>query len=118
VIIELEYENLTEVFTGFGEKRISSAEVVDQACTLMERYLESDAPAGEYLTDQLLLPLAIGNGGEFNSSEISPHTTTNIGIIRRFIGVDIDTVQTGRNNHTVRVRKMKKTGEEDVVDER
>lgn len=40
---------------------------------------------GEHLADQLLLPLALGAGGEFRAVNASLHTTTNIDTIERFL---------------------------------
>jgi RNA 3'-terminal phosphate cyclase (ATP) len=89
VIIELESDNLTEVFTGFGEKGRPAEEVAEQAVQHARRYLASDVAAGEYLADQLLVPLAIGGGGSFTTFPPSRHTTTNIEIIRMFLDLEI-----------------------------
>lgn len=35
-------------------------------------------PVGEYLSDQLILPMLLGDGGEFVTSNISSHLKTNI----------------------------------------
>jgi len=57
----------------------------------MKRYLASGAAVGEYLCDQLLLPLALGNGGRFTTIEPSLHTKTNIEVIKLFIDCEITT---------------------------
>jgi RNA 3'-terminal phosphate cyclase (ATP) len=41
----------------------------------------------EHLADQLLLPMALAGEGSFTCCEISSHTTTNAGVIQRFLPV-------------------------------
>jgi RNA 3'-terminal phosphate cyclase (ATP) len=43
----------------------------------------------EYLADQLLLPLALGKGGEFSAQYISEHTRTQAAMIQHFLDCDI-----------------------------
>jgi RNA 3'-terminal phosphate cyclase (ATP) len=90
VIIIVEFENITEVFTGFGAKNITSLQVVNEAVTHYEAYKVCNAPVGTYLADQLLLPLALNNGGEYLATDISLHTKTNIEIIKKFLDVKIE----------------------------
>ena len=79
-----------EVVTGHGEKGLRAELVAERACDEMQRYLAADAPVGEHLADQLLLPLAVAGGGRFRAAEpLSLHATTNIDTIRRFIDVPI-----------------------------
>ena len=101
VIIELEYEFVTGIFTGFGEKKIPVAEVVEQACKSLEQYEKSDAPVDEHLADQLLLPLSIGKGGAFNTNCISGHTSTNIEIIKKFLDVSIFISKISDDNYSI-----------------
>ena len=44
---------------------------------------------GPYLADQLLVPLALAGGGAFRTMPLSPHCTTNIAVIREFLGVTV-----------------------------
>ena len=84
VTITLEYENVTEVFTGFGEKGVRAETVAEQAAIPAREYLAGSAPVGEYLADQLLLPMALGDGGSFVTSQATPHLRSNIEVIERF----------------------------------
>jgi RNA 3'-terminal phosphate cyclase (ATP) len=93
VTLEIESENLTEVFTGFGERGVAAEAVADQAVAAARRYLASDVAVGEYLADQLLLPMALARGGSFTTVPPSRHTTTNIEIIRKFLDVEIRSEQ-------------------------
>jgi RNA 3'-terminal phosphate cyclase (ATP) len=85
--IEIESERMTEVFTGFGEKRVKAETVAERECGEAEAYLESGAPVGEHLADQLLIPCALAGGGSFVASAFSRHASTNIEVIRMFLGI-------------------------------
>jgi RNA 3'-terminal phosphate cyclase (ATP) len=89
IMLEIESENVTEVFTGFGERGVAAEAVADQAVIAARRYLASDVAVGEHLADQLLLPMALARGGSFTTIPPSRHTTTNIEIIRKFLDVEI-----------------------------
>ena len=58
--IELQFEHVTEVFTGFGERGVPAEVVAQRTLDQAQQYLDSDVPVGEHLADQLLLPLGIG----------------------------------------------------------
>ncbi len=53
----------------------------------MAGYLASDAFAGPYLADQLLLPFALAGGGSFTTVKPSQHSLTAADIIARFTGL-------------------------------
>lgn len=90
VTIELESDAVTEVFTGFGERGVPAETVARSAMRRARKYIASDAPVGEYLADQLLLPMAIAGGGSFRTLPPTRHTLTNADVIRTFLDVDID----------------------------
>jgi len=84
VTITLEHEHVTEVFTGFGEKGVRAETVAEQAATPAREYLAGHAPVGDHLADQLLLPMALGEGGSFVTAQATPHLRSNIEVIERF----------------------------------
>ena len=49
--LEIASENLTEVFTAFGQKGVSAESVAKDVLDQTERYLTTDIPVGEYLAD-------------------------------------------------------------------
>ncbi|MEK7832307.1 MAG: RNA 3'-terminal phosphate cyclase [Acidobacteriota bacterium] len=102
VSLEIECEQVTEVFTGFGERNVAAEAVADQAALAARRYLASEAAVGEYLADQLLLPMALAGGGSFTTLSPSRHTTTNIEVIQKFLDVPITCEQT--NNRVWRIQ--------------
>lgn len=79
-----------EMFTLLGEKRSSAENMGNRLAGLVKRYLfNTDALVDEYLTDQLLLPLALSGGGAFSSRMISGHTETQAWLIEQFLPVEI-----------------------------
>lgn len=95
------FENVTDVFTAFGERGVRAEDVARDAVKQARRYINSGAAVGEHLADQLLLPLAVGGGGVFTTTPLSGHSETNVETIRRF--VDRDIVASPVRNGVVRV---------------
>jgi RNA 3'-terminal phosphate cyclase (ATP) len=89
VMISIESEHVAEVFTGFGEVGVRAEAIAERAVSEARVYLAARAPVGPFLADQLLVPLALGGGGTFRTSPLSRHSTTNIDVIRRFLGVTV-----------------------------
>jgi RNA 3'-terminal phosphate cyclase (ATP) len=89
VVLEIEAEHVTAVFTGFGERGRPAEEVAKAAVEAAKAWLEANVPVDEHLADQLLLPMALAGGGSFRTTKPSLHTTTNAEIIRRFLPVPI-----------------------------
>ncbi|WP_075794104.1 RNA 3'-terminal phosphate cyclase [Massilia putida] len=87
LMLTLEYDHATEVFTAFGEKSFSSERVAHQAVQRTRQYLESRAAFAEYLADQMMLPLALAGGGGFTLDEVSMHARTNAQVIETFLPV-------------------------------
>jgi RNA 3'-terminal phosphate cyclase (ATP) len=87
--VEVKSDNITEVFTGFGEKGISAEQVAKRAVKSVQEYLAFNIPVGRYLADQLLIPMALAGGGKFRTLSPTQHTTTNAEIIKKFLDVEI-----------------------------
>ena len=99
ISVFIESENVTDVFTAFGARGVPAEAVARDAARQAKAYLDGGAAAGEYLADQLLLPMALGDGGAFTTTPLSLHSTTNIAVIQRFLQRAI----TVENGPTVRV---------------
>jgi RNA 3'-terminal phosphate cyclase (ATP) len=89
LFIEIESEYVTEVFTGFGERGVPAEAVAEKAVREARRYLASEAAVGEYLADQLLVPLALARGGSFTTGPLSRHAQTNAEVIHKFLDVRV-----------------------------
>ncbi|MEN8131099.1 MAG: RNA 3'-terminal phosphate cyclase [Pseudomonadota bacterium] len=77
--------HITEVFVGFGERRVRAETVASNVAKAVRRYLAADVPVGENLADQLLLPLALAGAASFLTLRPSRHTMTNVEVIQRFM---------------------------------
>ena len=94
------HEHVTEVFTSFGEKSVSSEQVAGRLLRQMKAYQASTAAAGPYLADQLALPWALavhqsGRAAAYTCSEVTEHTRTNIEVIQRFLPVTAEVARQG-----------------------
>lgn len=87
LLIKLEYEQLTEVFTGFGEKGVAAERVADQVARSARLFHQGKAAVGEHLADQLLIPMALAGRGCFTASCLSPHLKSNVEVIESFLDV-------------------------------
>jgi RNA 3'-terminal phosphate cyclase (ATP) len=103
LILEVKSENVTEVFTGFGEKGISAEKVAKRAAKSVREYLAFDVPVGRYLADQLLIPMALAGGGKFRTLSPTRHTTTNIEVIKKFLDVDIAVNEYDQNKWEIEI---------------
>ncbi|HDM75131.1 MAG TPA: RNA 3'-terminal phosphate cyclase [Deltaproteobacteria bacterium] len=87
VIIILEYENVTCVFQSIGEKGKRAEKVSAEAYNAAAYHHKSMVPVENFLTDQLLIYLALVSNGTFLTSKVSLHSHTNMKIIEKFLPV-------------------------------
>jgi len=104
LLLEAAYEHVTEVVSGFGKLGVSAEHVADRAAGRMAGYLASDAFAGPYLADQLLLPFALAGGGGFTTVKPSQHSRTAANIIARFLDRRCMFEQMASGTHRLEVR--------------
>jgi len=86
VVVALEYEHITEVFSAVGEIGKSAELVAREAADHARDYIASQVPVGPHLADQLMVPLSLLAGGQYVTSDLTEHSTTNIALIRAFGG--------------------------------
>ncbi len=89
LLLTLTHARSTEVFMRLGQKGVASEAVARGLVRDATEYTNSTAAVGEYLADQLLLPMALGAGGTFTTSCISDHFSTNVAVIKQFLPVQI-----------------------------
>ncbi|RKL60165.1 RNA 3'-terminal phosphate cyclase, partial [Acinetobacter baumannii] len=82
----------------------SAEQIADHLAKDVNLYLSSQAVVDEYLADQLLLPLALGQGGEFSAQCISEHTRTQAAMIEKFINCEIEFLELSLDRFYVRVK--------------
>lgn len=90
------YENLSEVFTQFGEKGVSAEKIARDLVREVRAYQMSDAALGPHLADQWALPLALAvwkrqREAAFTCTELTAHATTNFEVIGQFLPVKFST---------------------------
>ncbi len=95
-------DQVTEIFTGFGEPGVSARQIAKQVARETQAYIQADVPVGHHLADQLLLWNAIAGGGTFRTTKPTNHTLTQIAVIKKFLG------------HTVSCRQTQSSWEIDV----
>lgn len=90
VHVEVGSENITEIFTGFGERHISAEAVATNLAKEVRAYLAARVPVGPHLADQLLLPMALSGAGTFLTQHPTQHTRTSIEIIEKFLPLSFE----------------------------
>jgi len=90
VFIELTYEKITELMTAFGKRGVSSEAVAASALKEARNYMTAGAPVGPHLADQLLLPMALAQGGSFRTGRPTKHMLTNIDVIKHFLDIKVE----------------------------
>ena len=104
VMMEFNSGNVNEIITGYGSPGVPAERVARKTYRDARPYLAWEYPVGEYLADQLLLPMGLAasqqNAGvvsEFLTGPLSLHATTHIEILKRFLDIEVivDEVELG-----------------------
>ncbi|MEN2773234.1 RNA 3'-terminal phosphate cyclase [Escherichia coli] len=93
VSLEVESENITERFLSSVKARQcrgGRGTVGERGETLPGK----PGGGGEYLADQLVLPMALAGAGEFTVAHPSCHLLTNIAVVERFLPVRFGLIET------------------------
>ena len=88
--LEVSDGHVRELITSHGAPSVRAETVAKRGLDELEGYLNTPAPVGEHLADQLLIPLALAGKGAFRCGLPSLHTRTNAETIRRFLDVGFD----------------------------
>ena len=86
---KLEFEDSTIALDTLGRTRLSAERVAMYLNETVDSYMSSDAVLDEHLTDQMMLPMVMAEGGAFSCETFSLHASTNRDIIKLFTGKDI-----------------------------
>jgi len=105
LILHLSYKNIYTVFDQIGVKNKSAEKVALSACSDMASYMNSGAVVEEYLADQLILPMALGEGGRFTTTKPSDHLLTNISVIKQLLNISITVNKLTNNKWLIKVKK-------------
>lgn len=85
VMIFAGYSNVGEMASAFGQRGVPAEVVAKTAVDCWQTYERTNAPVGEHLADQLLLPLAMAGSGSFSTIKPTLHTITNAEVIASFL---------------------------------
>ncbi len=96
LICVLESRNITEVFTGFGERGLPAERVGASTADEVREYLSAGVPVGRHLADQLIVPMALAGCGRFRTLPLTRHSMTNIDVIKRFLEVEVNVTRVDR----------------------
>ena len=105
VSAEVESENITEMFTGFGMRSVPADKVSVPLVKEARQYLAAGVPVGRHLADQLMIPFAMAGGGRFRTLPLTKHSITNIETIKKFMDVDFEVEKLEKDVYEVRVVK-------------
>lgn len=101
--VELQHEHATIVFTEHGKKGKPAEKVAAALAAQVRRFEASGVAVDEHLADQLLLPLALGDGGRFTTLRPTLHTRTHAGVIADFLEELVDLTELGDDRWLVEV---------------
>lgn len=101
--LRMHYQNCVGVIESVGQVGVSAERVARNAIQYLQRFQSSGAVVGEHLADQLLLPMAIGDGGVFRTLKPSRHSTTNRKIIHLFTDRRFEFEQLARDFWEIRL---------------
>ncbi|MGB7343410.1 MAG: RNA 3'-terminal phosphate cyclase [Pirellulaceae bacterium] len=94
VMIQLASSNVTELVIGIGKIGVKAEHVARGALREAKRYIASQVPVGEYLADQLLMPLGLaahqGQTSSFRTGPLSLHSQTHIDVLKMFLDIEIE----------------------------
>lgn len=103
LVATLAYEHVAAVLSEFGEKGVPAERVGGKLASEVTRFTAADVPVCQHLADQLLLPMALGAGGEFRTVRPTPHFDAQCTLIRLFLGQEVQVIDEGGGAFRVEV---------------
>lgn len=93
VMIELGFDNITELMIGFGKIGVKAEQVARSVLREARSYLASKVPVGLHLADQLMLPMGIaasqGHESQFRTGPLTLHSQTHVDLLQRFLEIEM-----------------------------
>lgn len=90
VLVRCRAGDRVALITSFGEPGKRAERVASEAARDIKKLIKSRAPVDPRLADQLILPMALGPGGRFLTSEVTEHARTQAHVINAFLGVKVE----------------------------
>ncbi|MBI4832067.1 MAG: RNA 3'-terminal phosphate cyclase [Candidatus Lindowbacteria bacterium] len=98
---------VTKIVSSFGKIGIPAEKVAADAAEQIQAYINANVPVGRHLADQLLLPMALWGGGEFRTMPLTPHATTNLHVIKKFLDISAGIVEEQDGAVKVRIKQVR-----------
>lgn len=93
LVAMMKHDNVTAVFQSIGRQGKSSHTVVQEVVDDLRDYMSSHSAAVcKHLADQLIVPIALLEGGSFTTGPLTTHTQTNLDTLALFFGPESATV--------------------------
>ena len=92
VSVVVESEHVTECFGEPARRGVQAERIADKVAKQVKKYLKATAPVGEYLADQLMLPVLLAGGGRYAATCASQHSMTNADVINMFCGDKVELI--------------------------
>ncbi|VUD67438.1 RNA 3'-terminal phosphate cyclase [Thalassocella blandensis] len=108
VSLQLQYSDHVEVMEAIGERGVRAEQVAKKLVMQVQNYQASEAPVGEFLADQLIVPMALTEGGCFCASPLSSHFNTNVAVVEKFLDVNVE-INHNAHNALVTIKPLTKT---------
>ena len=106
LLLLAEFENSQCCFYGLGALGKPAERVADEAVDELFNLLATDGAIDHYLSDQLILPLALAPGeSEIRTSKVTQHLTTNAEIVKMFLPVSIECEGEIGQTGSIRIRR-------------
>jgi RNA 3'-terminal phosphate cyclase (ATP) len=104
--VSIESAHVTTVFDGFGMRGVPAEKVASALAQEIQQYIDANVAVDRYLADQILLPLALGSGGQFSTMPPSTHTHTNVAVIQKFLPLDCEVHELAPGRWSLSLRRM------------
>jgi RNA 3'-terminal phosphate cyclase (ATP) len=107
LLLLAEFENSQCCFYGLGAIGKRAESVADEAVNEFFGFLATDGAIDHYLSDQLVLPLALATGvSQIRTSKVTQHLTTNAEIVKMFLPVSIELDGAIGQPGSIRIRRI------------
>jgi RNA 3'-terminal phosphate cyclase (ATP) len=100
-----DFSNAKTMFSSFGELGVTAEAMAKRVTHQAKHYLASQAAVSHHLADQLLLPMALHQGGEFSTLKPDEHFLTNRDTIQTFLPETTINMEVRDSQYFVRVSK-------------
>jgi RNA 3'-terminal phosphate cyclase (ATP) len=112
VMIELVAPMVTELLIGIGKVGVKAEHVARTVLRSARSHIKARAPVGEYLADQLMMPMGLaasqGKTSSFLTSPLSTHSKTHIDVLKMFLDIQVNVERTDDANCLVSFSPVKK----------